>query len=254
MTNFVVESRSGEAIRNLDEWLERAPPRRHEKHWRDRRSAKELARGWVDGVVPTEVRALLDTNASTRGLRVERVIAEWPTRLDGFGGPRMNDLIVIGECDGGRVLIAVEGKVAETFDLVVVDKLAKPRPSSSRLADRMRLLGRGVLGAKTLAQIAGLRYQLLQAAAGAVIEARLRGAAQGILLVHEFHCTGMPPDAVRRNAADLDAFVSALVGRSTSLSLGGLQCVPNVPGGRFIPRDVSLSVGRAVKQIPGLWE
>src|SRR2546421_166990 len=61
----------GGRIATLDEWLEKAPPKRGEAQWRDGRSAKELARAWLaargTGDVPPEVRALLDSRPETQG-------------------------------------------------------------------------------------------------------------------------------------------------------------------------------------------
>ena len=69
-------------------------------------------------------------------------------------------------------------------------------------------------------------------------------AAAAAFIVHEFAFTGhVDGDKLDRNAKDLDAVLAAL-GLDPSPPLGSLVEVPAIPGGRFVPSDIPLFVGK----------
>lgn len=53
-------AKNGQLITSVDDWFRHAPPKGGADHWRDGRSAKELARAWIESgsvAVPDELSA-----------------------------------------------------------------------------------------------------------------------------------------------------------------------------------------------------
>ena len=97
-------SHSGDAITTIEEWFEKAPPARGEKHWKDGRSAKELARRWLRGRLPAEIQELLESHPATAGFVADYAVPETRTHFDEFSGPRCHDLIVMGKAAGKKTI------------------------------------------------------------------------------------------------------------------------------------------------------
>jgi len=76
-------------IQSLDEWLQHAPPAKGEKHWKDGRSAKELAKAWMTPngpKMPLDISDLLTSHPDTTGFQPEWGVPEYETELDLFKG------------------------------------------------------------------------------------------------------------------------------------------------------------------------
>lgn len=254
----VVDLRSsgGEAITSVEEWLRLAPPERGEAHWKDWRSAKELARAWFrsgEARVPRELSALLESNSSTKGMVVERAIAEMPLRFDNFfGNPRKSDLVLFGHAgEGEGVLVAVEAKADEEFGPLIGHYRATNLGTASRVPDRIDQLVGSILGRIEMGgEEAGLRYQLLHGVAGALAEAGRRGLKRAIFVVHEFRSSRLDIAKVHRNAADLDRFVQVL-GRDDmqTVSAGKLVGPFGVAGGGLVPTGIPVLIGKVVTHL-----
>lgn len=109
--------------------------------WKDGRSAKECAKAWLRGGVPSvpgEILALLNTHPLTQGFVGLRAIAEAIIRLDHLRGEDRNaDMLLVGEARGRKVVVTVEAKVDEEFGSVIGEYYdAHPRPGS-RVQDRI---------------------------------------------------------------------------------------------------------------------
>jgi hypothetical protein len=79
-------SKSGRDILSVDDWLRYAPPKMGSRHWKDRRSAKELARSWFrreSASPPEKLRLLLERSFGT-GLTFHEVKPECIIQLDDF--------------------------------------------------------------------------------------------------------------------------------------------------------------------------
>lgn len=154
--------------------------------------------------------------------------------------------MVIGAAAGERTLLAIEAKADESFGSYTVKAYlevckataagypqkveaalaaGKRRPRPSNAAARIKELCAALLGppaeGKDVAEAAEpLRYQLITALAGALIEARARSCTQAVLIVHEFHShpdpdrglAGTSPQEVKRNAIAWSTFVETLTG------------------------------------------
>ena len=146
------------------------------KHWRDGYSAKETAYNWesADGL-PAEIASLFDEHAE-----LLLAIPEHKVRMPARGADSQCDVLALVKSDGQLVVIAVEAKVSESFDLTVGQWLAK---GGQNRRDR-------VAGLCELLEIDGapdhLRYQLLHRTAAAVVEARRFSAARAIMIVQSF--------------------------------------------------------------------
>jgi hypothetical protein len=211
---MIIVGRSGAEIRTLDDWKLFAPPKKHDLHWVEGRSAMEVARAWVGtGVpaMPSELTRLLDSNGLTRGFVCEEVYPEHVTRLDEFRGEHRNhDLVLVGSAAGRTTVIGVEGKNDENFGQLVgayhADKAVGAAPS--KVPERIERLVETLFG-PGIKPAALLRYQLLTASVGTLIEAKARGAEQAVLVVHVFRSLSSKPASLAGNAEDYAAFVRA---------------------------------------------
>ena len=70
-----------------------------------------------------------------------------------------------------------------------------------------------------------------------------------MFVVLEFHGPSCSAQYVRRNAADLDAFVSALAPAATPIQAGQIVGPFWVPGGGRVPAHIPLFVGKAVRAV-----
>jgi hypothetical protein len=249
---FPLRGRNGQSIQTLDEWFLAAPPAGGAAQWRAGRSAMELARRWLPGQIPEDVRRLLDGTEAFAGFAAERGEAECKTPLDGYGGnTRNHDLVVTGWLRGARANLDIEGKADETFGETISKRLAaaesylRENPRSNALA-RVRELCAAMFCREPEA-VGDLRYQLLHATAAALIRARADGADRVAFIVHEFRSTLARDAQLVANAADLAAFVKALGGDCLLLAAGGQLVGPLfVPGSPRVPADVALYVGKAI--------
>ena len=287
-STFRIEGPAGQEITSLDDWLRYAPPKKGERHWRPGRSAMESARAWLDDghgpTVPAEIAEVLNSHELTRAFRPELAVPELVTRLDDFRGEHRNhDLVVVGEAAGGRTLLAIEAKADESFGDHTVDaylqlcakrekeypakvdaarRAGKGRPRSSNAAARIEQLCAALFGpaleSERVAQVAKpLRYQLVTAFAGALIEARARSCTQAVLLVHEFlsepnaarAIPGTRSSLVERNAAAFADFARAVTADpSADVRKGHLLGPLAVPGNARVP-DLPLLLGKARRNV-----
>jgi hypothetical protein len=250
-----IENDRGEPIRSLADWRRKAPPT-SPRHWREYRSAFELAHAWTEGVGAAQLASLLGAGEEFAGLRLERGIAERKSWFDDIpGGPRHHDLLVVANAAAGRLVVGIEAKADEPFDrdLAGFCLAARRRYGETRAPERLDRLTRAFFGATPADDpaLAGLRYQLLAALAGTMVEVPRFRAAAAVLIVHEFVTPETDPVQRRRNASDLDAFVArlghapAVVAASGSWLAGPFA----VPGNRHLPGDVPVYVGKLVTRV-----
>lgn len=142
----------GQLIFNLEDWHRWAPPRSPE-HWVCGRSAKELARAWVGTGQPSTPKDLLDilnSRSETSCATIHRAFPELVTQFDDLGEGRHHDLIAEGTCSSGRVVVAVEAKVDESFGQPLGPYYDSKCGTSSKVPDRARLLVEAIFGSKEI--------------------------------------------------------------------------------------------------------
>jgi len=246
--------KDGHEIRSVDEWFRWAPPKRGAFHWKDYRSAKELARSWFrsgTALPPAELVSLLTPTFGSE-LAFEEAMPERTADLDDFEGEGRNcDLVVVCQAGVRRVVISVEAKADEPFgNSTVGDYYDQTLDSDSSVPKRIEQLSNALFGRQPDEVIRRLRYQLVHAAAASLIEADSQDAECGVLLVHEFISTGLSNPKLEQNAKDWAAFVRAfpqLAGATvqTNQILGPVA----VPGGGRVPAAMPLYLGKIVTRL-----
>ena len=151
--------------------------------WARGYSARTLAHSWEDADgFPPEIARTLKQNPAFAGIKPLLVFPEWRVSLPGGSRPSQNDAWVLAKADDQLVSIAIEGKVAESFDKTLGEwKKDASQGKDIRLAFLQQQLG---LSAPIPDDV---RYQLLHRAASAVVEARRFNASHAVMLVHSFH-------------------------------------------------------------------
>lgn len=244
------QGRSGREITDLESWREFGGPARAD-HWVDGRSAKCLAEAWLaDGA--ERLSALL---ATARGGRLghftpEVGIAEAQTRFDHFAGGRRNhDLLVIGECSGGKTVVGIEGKVDESFGPTVVERLAAAdarlaRGGRSNARARVERLLAAIDRSRSheVSRSAGLRYQLFTAVAGTLAAAVEHQAVQAVFCVQELATEKADPAKRVVNGEDLRAFATAALGLEVEGDEDWIVGPARVPGSDLVPGAIPIWV------------
>ncbi len=249
MSPLVVESSNGMRIRSVSDWFRYAPPWRGVAQWKDGRSAKELAKAWFKSqelAIPKELEALFNSHALTKGLGLESAVPELRTPLDKYrGNTRNHDLVLIGRSGAFQIVVGLEAKSDESFGDRIGVRLAKTVHTRSKVPSRIDDLSRSIFGRPVDGEIRSVRYQLLHALAGTLIEASNREAGVAAFVVHEFVSEETGRSNLTRNARDLDEFVRLLPGgQGVQISLGSLVGPFTVHGGVNIRSPPPVLIGK----------
>lgn len=252
-STLLILSRSGQQIRSVDDWFCFAPPKKGSDHWKDGRSAKELARAWFrtgSPKCPVDLDALLKSHPSTADCVIETAFPEMTTRLDHFhGGGRNHDLILLGHNKDHKILISIEAKADETFGRLIHDELT-PKNPHSRTPDRIRLLATSIFGRPIDTALEDLRYQLLYGLAGTLIEAKNQQATLAVFVIHEFISSHTNSTKVNLNDMDFRKFIQSLPGCSgTIVTLDKFAEGIKIPGGQYVPTNIPVLIGKIKSKI-----
>lgn len=155
-----------------------------DKQWKTGHSAKALALSWeAANGLPLEVMVALDSAppGTLQNAIAYLAVPEYRTELPGGDRPSQTDLMVIGRAQGGAFVMAVEGKVAESFGPTLGDWR---KDASEGKKQRWSFLC-ATLGIQE-DQPSALRYQLFHRATAAVLAARLHHSPLAALMVHSF--------------------------------------------------------------------
>lgn len=157
---------------------------KQELHWRAGYSAQELAVAWASSGndFPAVVRAVLKTAPEYAQAEFVDGFFEREVELGSPGRNSQTDLMVIAAVGDELAVIAVEGKVEESFAELVADWNGTPG-KQRRLEVLCETLGLDVT------QVGGIRYQLLHRTASAVYEAKRYRCRHALMLVHSFSPT-----------------------------------------------------------------
>ena len=241
--------KNGQGLSTLEAW-----PKRDE-HWQDGRSAKESAKSWLRAApaLPAEIVATLSSHRDI-GTLCDDWWAEPEARvpIDGFRGNVPNvDLLLVGSDRNGPVVVAIEAKANEKFDLTVGERLGRARCNPrSKVVERIERLLAALFGTTMDDRdVLELRYQLLTVTAAAMAKAQRESARRAIVMVHEFATPRTTGGALQRNACDLNRFVERIAGRAGwrgPLDPGTLAGPFRVPGEPVVDAEISLYFGKAV--------
>jgi hypothetical protein len=260
-------NKSGHDILSLDDSFKYAPPKMGELHWKDNRSAKELAKAWFRKGIPKppeELVALLKDKFGTE-ITFDEAKPECVIRLDDFDGEHRNcDLVVLCKVGAQRIAINVEAKADEPFGNLIgkyyeqtVDSRQKvPAPQSntpprpSNVPARIQALSKAMFGREPDETIRKLRYQLLHAAAAALIEAKLNDAELGLFLVHEFRPANPNKSKAMQNATDWENFVHTFPELANNrIEENQILGPVSVPGGGRVPTSLPLYLGKLITRL-----
>ena len=168
------------------------------KHWKEGYSAAELARSWSSSTnnLPSSVRAVLVQAPEYRNVKLVDAFFEREVDLRTKGRNSQTDLMVVADLGQELAIIAVEGKVEESFD-----KLVREWVNSVGKEERLFSLCRTLKLSLDVAH--GLRYQLLHRTVSALYEAERYRTHHAVLLIHSFSQT-------HRWFNDFQSFASAI--------------------------------------------
>ena len=169
-----------------------------EAHWKAGYSAQELAVAWAGAKndFPVRVRAVLDTAPEYADAELIDGFFEREVELGTAGRNSQTDLMVIAGLRDQLGVIAVEGKVEESFATRVSEWITKPTRQHrlEHLCNTLQL---------DPANVGALRYQLFHRAASAIYEAKRYHCRHALMLVHSFSST-------HRWFEDFAAFATAM--------------------------------------------
>lgn len=251
--------KNGESIGTLEEWFRLAPPMDREKQWKDDRSAKEVARAWLENPfeLPPEISALLSSSGDFEGLKVDLIEPEARLPFDGYNGPRNADLALRAVDLRGPVGVTVEAKADEKFGKTVSEVFADAlevlveNPRSRRLA-RITELSQSLFRKKLEGHVSidQLRYQLLTATAGTLAHATNIGSSRAVLIIHEFVTSDTKISNIEQNSTDLTAFVHRISrGTVEKVDPGKLYGPFDLPGDPLFEQVPAFYIGKTVRKI-----
>jgi hypothetical protein len=157
---------------------------KQELHWRAGYSAQELAMCWAGAGrdFPAAVRALLATCSEYAGAEMIDGFFEREVELGTAGRNSQTDLMVVAGLGEELGIIAVEGKVEESFADLVCDW-------NNSEGKQRRLEGLCATLRLDPSRVGQLRYQLLHRTVSAVYEAKRYRCRHALMLVHSFSPT-----------------------------------------------------------------
>lgn len=216
-SGMLIRSRKGDVIESLEDWRVLASPASG-THWKDGRSAKELALAWMSGDGQTALE-LLVANGDLRGFEIREAVVEAQVGFDQFpGGKRNHDLLIRGNCAAGPVVVGLEAKADETFGETIAAyrrnafKIREAGESTSapeRLANLLDDVGQISLDRNPT--FGDLRYQLFSGVAG-TLAAVERPNEVAVFVVHEFATTETSAKKRAQNKLALAQFVADVTG------------------------------------------
>lgn len=236
-------NKKGKQITSVDDWLDAAPPQNPNLHWKDGRSAKELAKYMINGngYIPKEIEDILVQLGCSPNITFCGE-PEAVTGLEGRGGGRHHDLLLVQE---NEVVVGIEAKSDEDFGEVVHKELFGNSDYKELLDSvpdnkfaRINSLYNDIYG-YDLYKNMDLRYQLLTATAGILKGSKKANASKAILLVLTLKKENCYSERkVESNLHDLDNFIESL---GTPLKNGQYN-LPGYPNIDFYIEHIEVEV------------
>lgn len=163
----------GQEINSIEEWGNYARPK-SDKHWKDGRSAKEMAKLALSDDFRNIISTILkELSIHETSYKCEPEAKTCFGKGFGKGGPRNHDLLMIGN----ESVIGIEAKVSESFDKKVSEK------STARVDALIKFLyGKDIEINKDK-----LFYQLLTSSVGTIKEALNNGKKKAVVLFITFN-------------------------------------------------------------------
>lgn len=189
-------------IRDLDEWIKFASPKGKGKQWVDKRSAKEFARYMLSNNknLPIEVDgALKDLTDCSEFVLYPECLTSFYKYGMGQRGPRNHDGLLIGD----DIVVGIEAKSDERFDAKYLSQYDSSKQRYSQISKH--IFGDGP------ENHTNIRYQLVSASMGTMIEALERKCEKAVLLIISFISKEKTnPKNIRKSKEDLLHFINSL--------------------------------------------
>jgi len=182
---------TSQPITSLDEWYSKCPPAKGKEHWKDGRSAKELAKDWTSNK-GEDLERLLGSTPQFNGITFEMASPEFQSKFDEFNGKgRQHDLLVSASHNNESILISIEAKADEEFGKIIKDYylnqiIVRINGKTTYVPDRIEKLFKYVFKDNTTVKAFNLRYQLLHAIAGTIAEAESKNIIRTIFIVNTY--------------------------------------------------------------------
>jgi hypothetical protein len=206
-----------------------------DKNRRQGTSAPTLAASWSG---PLDLWGALSEEEELAGLHLEQATVEQKTTIDSYGGnTRNHDLVLYAMTAGGEpVVVCVEAKAGESLGATVAEQVAaaakagQANPRSNASARIVDLVTRHCRYPIEDSRVSELRYQLLTAWAGTLVDAV--GRARAVFALHEFRTDQRPEDHSSHNGAELARLAEAVLGCTLPPAGSAPWCVrvPDVAG------------------------
>lgn len=165
-------------ITTPEQWMQFAPPKDKEKHWKDGRSAKSLAMFMTDTIQVKKLENVLnELGYNSKG--IVSCTPEANTVLPGRGNGRNHDLLMIGK----DFVVGIEAKVSEPFGKSISNELID---ASENKRYRINALAKELFGCEINADNEVLKYQLLTGIVGTLREANNNAKSKALFLVLVF--------------------------------------------------------------------
>ena len=194
-------------IDNLDKWFELCPPQKKEVHWKDYRSAKEMAKFWLNQDNCNDFQKFI--RKSIPVFNFEYIIPEFESKFDGYPSPRKHDLYISEKSN--KAIITVEGKADEPFgnknfgEYFIKAIETKIENKKSAALDRVANLylnyfyGNG--------NILNIMYQLSYWYAGSLVDAIKADTENFIMVLQEFKSNETDSEKIKKNHIEFNEFI-----------------------------------------------
>jgi hypothetical protein len=176
-------------------------------HWKDYRSAKEMAKFWLNEDNTKEFQKFIQK--AIPDFIYDYIIPEFPSNFDSFGSPRKHDLLIAEKYT--KAIITVEGKADEPFGsedfgkcLIETIKI-KHLKNNSKAFDRMINLYLNYFHSN--GYIFKIMYQLLYWFAGSLIDAIKEDTDNFIMVLQEFKSNSTDSEKTIKNHKDFENFI-----------------------------------------------
>jgi hypothetical protein len=195
-------------IDSLDKWFELCPPMKKDKHWKDYRSAKEMAKFWLDQNKYDDFQNFI--RKAIPDFTYDYIIPEFASTFDTFDSPRKHDLYIVEKFN--KAVITVEGKADEPFgsnnfgNQFIETIKTKTENQDSKAVDRMVNLYLNYFHSN--GNIFPIMYQLLYWFAGSLIDTIKEDTDNFVMVLQEFKSAKTDPGKLTQNHSDFEKFVN----------------------------------------------
>lgn len=216
---MTITNRIGHKINDFEDWEKAFLEFENEKHWKEGRSARELANYFTqpyvhesDGI--SKLNEYL-SKFTDHDVTLSHGEIEHESKFDTFRGKgRMQDLIIWGTENHKSIAICIEAKVDETFGKSIADaykdavETLKTTPKS-KAKERIENLCSKYYPDRDINSIHDIRYQLLYYLEGSIREANKIGGV-AFLPVMVFHTDQYNSMRGENNKKDYKNFLNSL--------------------------------------------